>query len=96
MKRLNRRDGEPLSEALLAAASDPPPELTAQLRALRDALASNRSAEALTQALAEIETAAVSAAKLNAIAEQLRQPGAASRPERLGNFETHTRSRNAS
>ena len=65
--------GEPLSDALRGAASDPPPDLAERLRALRDALASNPSAEALSDALIGIETAAVSAAKLNAIADALRQ-----------------------
>ena len=64
---------KPLSDALRGAAAEPPPDLAERLRALRDALASNPSAEAVLDALAGIETAAVSEAKLNAIADALRQ-----------------------
>ncbi len=64
---------KPLSDALRGAAADPPPDIAERLRALRDALASNRSAGAVLDALDGIETAAVSAAKLNAIADALRQ-----------------------
>lgn len=64
---------QPLSDALRGAAADPPPDIAERLRALRDALASNSSAETVLDALAGIETASVSAAKLNAIADALRQ-----------------------
>ena len=75
LKALQADPRQPLSDALLRAAAEPPPELAEQLKALRDVLERNKTGHAMANAAAEaligVETAAVSPETLRKIAQAL-------------------------